>query len=909
MSAGAPWSVKGIDPKAREVAKDLARRSGMTLGEWLNRVILEDDVPEDVTSEDHFTDRPQRMSTEAPRPRLVSSQAAPPRGDDLARIAFALDRLTDRIEASETRTGLAISGVEHSVRQAVARIETAEREHLAVATRVDEDHGKLAERMRRMEAETSGPRSAEALRAIEQTVTRVAGQAYETREALSALELRFKQGEAFTSGDPAALIDEVVSRLGARLADAEARTAMALEGLRGSMADLDGRLRGVERGGSPETERRLEAMAASLAERVEAARNEIAETLKATPAGRVDERFAELAAQVQAAEERSAQAIDLMGRELLTVAEAFNKRVQASETRSAEAIAKVGNEMVRIAGAVEDRLGRAEQVQAEALEKLGSEIGKITERLTDRMLQSERRAAQAIDDVGEQVARVTERLEQRHERASADVAERLRQSEERAARLLEEARERLEVGAVPPRTAAEVDPPLKSTAAFGPELFSRAEIDDGEAPPTETPVFADADFTDDDEDEAAAAFAPIPEPDEDDIFGLDQPEPPGEELTREERPLSTREVIEAARASARAAESSRPKLQVKARHNWRAAPKASAGMFGALKSRPKANSTLQTAFMIVGGAAALSVGGAGLVLLNETGVRPSAVETSPFGIPPRAAIAISPAPLSASAPAPAPAASETIQADATAPPAQALNEQFVEAVRGVAAARPGALAKLKAIAEAGYTPAQSHLAQLYENGQSGVVKNLAEARRWTQRAAEGGERMAMYNLGLDYFYGTGGPQDLPAAARWFRKAAEQGLTDAQYNLGMLYQAGSGVDRDLAEAYKWFSIAAAAGDAPARESAVSLEAKLSPTQLATADKAAAAFRPTGGATPELSLASAQKILGRLGYYKGPQSGAPSREFKLAVSAYQRDQGLAATGALDPVTASRLSVFTR
>src|SRR5690349_1553971 len=115
MSAGAPWSVKGIDPKAREVAKDLARRSGMTLGEWLNRVILEDDVPEDVTSEDHFTDRPHRASFEGARPQLVSSQPAsamsPSRGDDLVRIAYALDRLTDRIESSETRTGLAISGV------------------------------------------------------------------------------------------------------------------------------------------------------------------------------------------------------------------------------------------------------------------------------------------------------------------------------------------------------------------------------------------------------------------------------------------------------------------------------------------------------------------------------------------------------------------------------------------------------------------------------------------------------------------------------------------------------------------------------------------------------------------------------------------------------------------------------
>ncbi|MFN7238166.1 MAG: hypothetical protein ACK5VL_10705, partial [Brevundimonas sp.] len=43
MSAAAPWSVKGIDPKAREIAKDLARRSGLTLGEWLNTMILDED--------------------------------------------------------------------------------------------------------------------------------------------------------------------------------------------------------------------------------------------------------------------------------------------------------------------------------------------------------------------------------------------------------------------------------------------------------------------------------------------------------------------------------------------------------------------------------------------------------------------------------------------------------------------------------------------------------------------------------------------------------------------------------------------------------------------------------------------------------------------------------------------------
>src|SRR5258708_16174227 len=172
MTAAAPWSVKGIDPKAREVAKELARRSGMTLGEWLNRVILEDDVPEEVTSEARFGARPHRAVIEAPKSVMQTSpNSSGP--DDLGRIAFALDLLTDRIESSEMRTGRAISGVEHSVRHAMARLETAEREQLAVASRLDAaaaEHASAAERLRRMEGELSGPRSAEALPALEPSI-------------------------------------------------------------------------------------------------------------------------------------------------------------------------------------------------------------------------------------------------------------------------------------------------------------------------------------------------------------------------------------------------------------------------------------------------------------------------------------------------------------------------------------------------------------------------------------------------------------------------------------------------------------------------------------------------------------------------------------------------------------------
>ena len=104
----------------------------------------------------------------------------------------------------------------------------------------------------------------------------------------------------------------------------------------------------------------------------------------------------------------------------------------------------------------------------------------------------------------------------------------------------------------------------------------------------------------------------------------------------------------------------------------------------------------------------------------------------------------------------------------------------------------------------------------------------------------------------------------------------------------------------------------AGHGQARASAIDLEKTLPAAQLAQAEGQAGAFETaSAGPTPANgpSVVVAQKILGRLGYYKGRPDGAASHDLKLAVSAYQRDQGLAATGALDPATVSRLSVFSR
>ena len=947
MTAAAPWSVKGIDPKAREVAKELARRSGMTLGEWLNRVILEDDMPEDVTSEEHFNARPLRAVVE-PVKSYMPSPSFNARPDELGRIALALDRLTDRIEASETRTGLAISGVEHSVRHAMARIETAEREHLAVATRFDAaaeqlaaEQARAADRMRRMETELSGPRSAEAIQLLEEQVTRVSGQIADgearSRATLAELEARLANAEA--GEDPAGLIEQVVSQLGQRLADAEARTGEALESLRDSLAQLDQRMYAADGSVRGDMDSRLTSLADQLSRRVEDARTEIAERLAATGGTQVEARLGEMAEQIAAADQRSARAIETMGREVLTMAETLNRRVQSTEQRSAEAIEQVGGEIARIAGAVENRLGRTDQLHAEALERLGAEIGKITERLTDRIIQSERRAAQAIDDVGEQVAKVTERIEQRHERAASDLAERIRQSEERTARLLADATARLEgsgldadplIGAAheapAPVHAEDAENELPAApAVFGAELFSRAESVSQPALDPSNPAFSEEDFAHVDafpvdalapDPLAPDAFAPLAERDDEDQMeaapaaaDASVEEPASVETSPQ---LSTREVIEQARAAARAAAAA-PKPRILHAPERRARGIRASGLFRTLKARPP--STWQTALMVAGGAAFLSVGAAGVVLMEgPTGAR----VLQPFEASPRAAIALTPdatvpsliaTPDRAMPAVPEPAASPA------APQAQSADADYLKTAAAVGQKQPGALARLKGIADGGYAPAQMFLAHLYETGQAGVSVNLGEARRWALRAAEGGDPTAMHNLALYYFRGEGGPADTAAAARWFKSAAEHGVVDSQYNLGLLYQSGSGVPRDLAQAYKWFTIAADSGDAGSRAAAMDIEGKLPATQLAQAESQANAFEPAG-VTPTAqaqayapSLVSAQKVLGRLGYYKGRPDGANSRDLKLAVTAYQRDQGLAATGALDPATVSRLSVFSR
>ena len=73
------------------------------------------------------------------------------------------------------------------------------------------------------------------------------------------------------------------------------------------------------------------------------------------------------------------------------------------------------------------------------------------------------------------------------------------------------------------------------------------------------------------------------------------------------------------------------------------------------------------------------------------------------------------------------------------------------------------------------------------------------------------------------------------SASWYLKAAKQGNALGQFYLGCAYADGKGVPKDAMEAYKWCNLSAASGTEGAATRRSDLEAKMTPDQIAEAQK--------------------------------------------------------------------------
>jgi TPR repeat protein len=132
----------------------------------------------------------------------------------------------------------------------------------------------------------------------------------------------------------------------------------------------------------------------------------------------------------------------------------------------------------------------------------------------------------------------------------------------------------------------------------------------------------------------------------------------------------------------------------------------------------------------------------------------------------------------------------------------------------------------------------------YKEGRYATAMRLARPL-----AAEGNAR-AQSLLGLLYDRGLGGvPQDKAEALKWFHRAADLGDGQAQYNLGLSYAKGEAGEPDNVRAHMWFNLAAAnfpvsdtANRATARKDRDVVAAKMSPDQIAEAQRLAREWKP-------------------------------------------------------------------
>ncbi|MHB8530567.1 MAG: SEL1-like repeat protein, partial [Caulobacteraceae bacterium] len=579
---------------------------------------------------------------------------------------------------------------------------------------------------------------------------------------------------------------------------------------------------------------------------------------------------------------------------------------------------------------------------------------RITERLAERIANSDRRSAQAIDEVGDQVARITERLGQRQERATDDLGERIRQSEERTAALLKEARATIDSLAAAPPVAAEPPPAITETQSEAIEEEPIFGDDPFIAFPPAAEAAGDADWPSDDDGEGGekpGASESFP------LFGTQAADGSDEDPHKQAEPTEVAsdrtisfEPIDEEEPTERATPTSvfdgfldpapAPEATIPApAAAFAMAPAGRTGvegggtpsrsfidgqspMFERLSFRParRRRQGARTAALGFGMAAAfgLALGGFFIAENEPSGALVSRL-TNFFGARPSAGAALAKARAAtpSSTPREAVALAPSLGAGTGAQGAGEVASLYGAAVAKLEANEPGGAGDLRRAAELGYAPAAFYLAKLYETGADGLRKDPVEARRWTEKAAQAGDARAMHNLALYEVEGTGGGRDIGAAADWFRRAANLGLADSQYNLARLYEQGFGVPPNAAEAYKWYLIAARSGDAQSRAGAARVRTGLSADARSVAERAAAEFRPaaTDPAIPAAqangsgAVITAQEALSALGYYQGPTDGAATPALALALSAYQRDQGLPPTGAPDAVTMGKLAVLVR
>ena len=118
-------------------------------------------------------------------------------------------------------------------------------------------------------------------------------------------------------------------------------------------------------------------------------------------------------------------------------------------------------------------------------------------------------------------------------------------------------------------------------------------------------------------------------------------------------------------------------------------------------------------------------------------------------------------------------------------------------------------------ANQGEVSSQLMLGELRREGCGTMQKSRTKSLEWFRLAADQGNAIGQYEVGVAYLDGDTVPQDDVEANEWFRLAADQGHIGAAFNIGLLNERGMGLLQNYSEAEKRYLQSAKQGHVAAQ----------------------------------------------------------------------------------------------
>jgi localization factor PodJL len=276
MRPGVPWSVKGIEDEARQAAKLAARKAGMTLGEWLNTMILDSSEREEApaTSGGSARDLQQSQNVRSDRSATRSDRE---HGKQDSEIAARLDSLADQLSSlTSPRQNTAVSRFleparpNHSesdqLRALIDRVEASERASREALGRFDARIEMVVEKLNNAQG-TGGampkrPEDVPGFSALETAmrniVDHIESSETATRQTLKSLQHRISD-----------MTDQAAKAASRELN----QNAPALSNLEQRINDLSARLEKTRSDTSRELQHYVQGQVGQLSERIDAVRH------------------------------------------------------------------------------------------------------------------------------------------------------------------------------------------------------------------------------------------------------------------------------------------------------------------------------------------------------------------------------------------------------------------------------------------------------------------------------------------------------------------------------------------------------------------------------------------------------------------------------------------------------------